>query len=96
MERIWTVSLVAAAVVMSGCATSNERIVTRMAARQTACDRSNIEIRELDSHYAGVSRYESSGCDSTNVYECRKWDNVLFASLGWISLDPRPCIRGRR
>lgn len=96
MEKIRTVLLVAASVLISGCATSNERIVTRMAARQTACDRSNIDVRELDSVYAGVSRYETSGCGSTNVYVCRKWENVMMASLGWISLDPRPCTRGRR
>ena len=93
--RLGLVSLAAATIALSGCAT-NTQLVTRLAAESTGCDKSAIEVTELDQLYAGRSNYETTGCGTTHKYECPKWDNIVMASAGIFYFDQRRCKRVKR
>jgi hypothetical protein len=94
--RLRLVSLAAAAsIALCSCAT-NTQLVTRLASESTACDQSAIEVEPQDQLYAGVSRYQTSGCGTTHLYECPKWDNIMMTSLGIFYLDQRRCKRIKR
>jgi hypothetical protein len=101
MKIVKPIALIAMVSTLVGCASrnnfaSNTSIVTRMAARDTGCQEGQIAVTELENDYAGISRYQTEGCGTTHNYQCRKWDNVVLASVGFINLDPRPCTREKR
>ena len=95
MKIARTLGLIAIPLLIGACA-SNKAIVSRMEERSTGCDKSSIQVTELEQSFAGRSRYQTVGCGTTHNYVCGKWENIAMAGIGWINLDPRPCMRERR
>jgi hypothetical protein len=62
--------VVIASSMLTGCA-SNITQVRTQGALDLGCDPSNMNVQLTERPYAGVTRYEATGCGTTRSYVCR-------------------------